>query len=129
MARHLGEDLMVGPGGHIRVPRSESATLDGAIQLITNGQYREAIDLLRRLKNQVKEGYHRNPSESRVYSPLKIVGVFGTEVHEILYRHKNGGNYEHKFKGDNAQLIAIERQGKRDLLITSERGVPLWDEF
>lgn len=116
---------MIGPGGHVRVPRSESRTIGGAIRLIANGQYREAIDLLRRLQSQVEQGYHRNP-----YKPFRIVGEMGSEVHSVAYTHaEDGRNYKHDFQGENAQLLAIERHGKKDLLITSSRGVPLWDEF
>jgi hypothetical protein len=122
---HRSEHSMIGPGGHIRVPRSESATIDGAIALISNGQYREAIDLLRRLRSQVSSGYHRNP-----YKPFRVIGEMGSEVHSVAYTHsEDGKNYKHDFEGENAQLLAIERHGKKDLLITSRRGVPLWDEF
>ena len=119
---HYG-DVMLGPGGRFLHPVSESDAISAAIAHVTHGDYRQALDVLKALKAQVRGGYHRNP-----YKPFRIVDVIGEDVHSIAYRHaKDGKPYKHDFKRGSAQAIAIERHGKRDILITGD--VPLWDEF
>lgn len=109
---------------------SESRALSAAIQHITNGEPGEAIALLRMLREQASRGLHKNPSESRMYTPFKIVGVIGTDVHFVAYQHADDGeNYKHDFKGGNAEVLAVIRHGKKELLITSPTGKPLWEEF
>lgn len=122
-------DAMLGAGGCIVHPRSEGRELTAAIQHIVHGDYRMAIDVLKRLREQVQAGYHRNPSSSRLYQPFRIVGPIAEDVYDIRYRHhKNGKNYEHEFNG-SANILAVERHGKREMLIVSSDGLPLWDEF
>lgn len=122
-------DVMVGAGGRIVRPQSEGAALTAAIQHIVHGDYREALDVLKRLREQVQAGYHRNPSTSRLYQPFRIVGPIAEDVYDIRYRHhKNGKDYEHEFNG-SASILAVMRHGKKEMLITSDEGLPLWDEF
>jgi hypothetical protein len=86
--------------------------------------------LLKALLRQVERGYHRNPKEygSRV-SAGRIVGQIGDDVHEIRYRHVDDGEfYKHEFNGE-AEVFAVERNGKRELLIAHRRGLPLWEDF
>lgn len=108
---------------------SEHDALTSAIHDITNGDYRDAIETLKALREQAQRGYHANPSTSRTFTPFRIVGVIGTDVHFIAYTHKDGKAYRHDFKGGNAEVLAVERHGKRELLITSPSGADLWDEF
>lgn len=130
MARHFGPHAMVGAGGNVRVPRSESAEIDRALESLSDGNVRRAKEILIRLRSQVEEGYHRNPSSSRMYEPFRIVGVIGKDVHSVAYKHaKDGKPYKHDFERNSAEVLAVERHGKRELLITSPEGVPLWDEF
>lgn len=137
MSRH-SDDLMIGPGGRGKIPKSESQELLHVIGLLDavesvsgTDQYRiqRAMEKLRDLARQVQAGYHRNPSESRLHVPFRIVDVLGRAVHEIAYKHKNGKLYKHDFDGSDAQVLAVIRNGKRELLISSTDGSPLWDEF
>lgn len=141
MPRRFGAHAMVGRGGVVRVPHSESADLTTALNSLMDAlnadtrndaetHTREAIRVLQQLRTQVSEGYHRNPSSSRVYEPFKIVGTLGRQVESVKYIHEDDGKpYQHDFKGTSAEVLAVERHGKRELLIASPRGVPLWDEF
>lgn len=89
-------------------------------ELITLGK---AIKRLDAFAEKSGEGYRSNP-----YSPFKVIGVIGDDVHSVAYRHiKDGKLYKHDFKRGNAQVVAIERHGKKEILITGD--VPLWDEF
>lgn len=126
---------MMGRGGEVRVPKSESKELTKIFQILENIRFtelsdhslrsiREAMQRIKELGIQVSEGYHRNP-----YTPLRIVGTISDDVHTVAYRHaKDGKLYKHDFGEGNAKLYAIERHGKRDLLI-SGGNLPLWDDF
>lgn len=108
---------------------SEHDVLTAAIHHITNGDYREAIACLKDLRRQVERGIHINPSSSRLYEPFRIVGAIAEDVEAIQYQHaKNGKLYEHEFDGD-VNILAVMRYGKKELLIVSTRGLPLWDKF
>jgi len=86
-------------------------------------QIHRAQGFLRLLRVQVAGGYHRNP-----YDPFRVVGVVGNDVHSVAYRHaKDNKLYRHDFEPGTAQALAVERHGKRELLIAGD--VPLWDEF
>lgn len=102
---------------------SEAQTYTRIIELIRTDRKLAAIRLLEQLRGQVSEGYHRNP-----YTPFRVIGTIGKDVHSVAYQHaKDGKLYKHDFKRGSAQVIAVERHGKRELLITGD--VPLWDEF
>jgi hypothetical protein len=116
---------MLGAGGRIVLPVSETDALTSAIADITHGNYRGAIDTLKLLRAQVGAGYHANP-----YKSLEFVGTLSDDVHSVAYTHHHDGkDYRHNFQKGSASLIAIVRHGKRDLILTSAEGVPLWDEF
>lgn len=124
-------DMMLGPGGKMRRPRSEGHVLERNIQTLKellemqpgNHALQNVIRDLMQLHSQVSAGYHANP-----YTPFRIVGEIGKDVHSIAYQHKKDGKlYKHDFKKGSAQAIAVERHGKREILITGD--VPLWDEF
>lgn len=81
-----------------------------------------------RLREQVAGGYHRNPRRG-VFSAGEVVGKIGNDVHDIRYTHaQDGEDYEHKFSGD-VEVWAVVRGGKRELLLSHTRGLPLWDDF
>jgi hypothetical protein len=125
------EHAMLGPGGEVVIPISEHDALTAAIQHITHGDLREAIDVLKRLRRQAGRGYHRNgaPFEGASFAAGKAIGKIGDDVHSIRYRHaKDHKHYQHDFNGD-VIVYAVERNGKRDLLLTHREGSPLWDEF
>ncbi len=130
MARH-GEHLMIGSGGVAKVPLSESAELGKAIYAIEHsGDLGRALSILKRLERQVEGGYHRNPSSSRLYEPFKIIALLGREVDSIAYIHAEDGKpYKHDFKRGSAEVYAVERHSRKELLIASPSRVPLWDEF
>lgn len=133
-------ETMLGPGGKLRRPRSEGSVLERNIELLEvvlreehdsdlSGKrsiaIRNIIRDLTQLHAQVSAGYHHNP-----YTPFRVIGVIGEDVHSVAYKHaKDGKLYKHDFRSGSAQVIAVERHGKKDLLITGIDGVPLWDEF
>jgi len=122
--------VMLGPGGRFLHPVSESDAISAAIAHVTHGDYRQALDVLKALKAQVRGGYHRNPSSSRLYEPFKIMGVLAKDVHQIKYQHgQNRDFFQHKFDRGSAEILAVVRHGKHEMLITSPQGVKLWDEF
>jgi hypothetical protein len=135
---NVGPDFMIGPGGVGKTPKSEAAELTRALDLCEELRNRLQDDnmmqaqsvlsrieiILNRLRSQSAGGYHRNPGG------FEIVGVMSTDVHSVAYRHaKDGKNYKHDFDRGTAHLIAVTRNGKKDLILTSMQGVPLWDEF
>lgn len=132
MASRFSKHAMIGEGGNVRVPRSESGEIDRVIALLKNGNdddISESLEILERLRNQVSAGYHRNPG-SNVYAPMKMFGVISNDVRSVAYRHaKDSKLYKHDFERNSAEAIAMIRHGKHDLLITSPDGLPLWDEF
>lgn len=149
-------DTMIGPGGKLVVPESESKALAAAItklmrvageQGVNQWAHREiwsVIHLLKELKEQVAHGYHRNPAQLVVYGnppltvskkygdlrgPIRLVGAISGEAHAILYRHSHDGKqYRHDFEHPTS-LIAVERAGRRDVIITSPDGDPIWQNF
>ena len=114
--------------------KSESHELQRIFEILENMDFRElsphglrsvrkAMQLVKELSIQVSHGYHRNPPKS-----FRIVGTIGEDVHSVAYRHfKDRKLYKHDFKEGSAKVYAIERNGKRDLLISGD--VPLWDDF
>lgn len=142
MARHFGQHVMVGAGGAVRIPRSETKELERAINIVDGlraharstfekGELSRVEAILQRLHEQATEGYHRNPApfEGQSFTAGKAIGKIGDDVHSIRYRHaKDHKHYQHDFNGD-VIVYAVERNGKRDLLLTHREGSPLWDEF
>lgn len=104
--------------------------LQEARELLESRDVKEAVlrihraqGRLRLLRNQVSSGYHENP-----YTPFRVIGEIGDDVHSVAYRHaKDGKLYKHDFEPGSAKVIAVERHGKRELLVTGD--VPLWDDF
>lgn len=102
----------------------------------------EGQAIIGRLKRQAESGRHANPPlviygnpplqgrklrpvHSR--SPLTVVGQLSDDVHAILYTHVDDGkDYRHDFEGA-ASMFAVERAGKRDVLVTGPK--PLWGDF
>lgn len=134
---------MLGPGGKIVEPRSESAVIGFVLSLLGEARLyvndkklllhhlKDAQEELHKLKAQVEAGYHRNPAlkHGARFSAGEVVGQIGDDVHDIRYRHVDDGkNYEHEFNGE-AEVWAVRRNGKRELLIAHSRGLPLWEEF
>ena len=63
------------------------------------------------------------------HGSLKFLDLISDECHAILYRHAEDGKpYRHDFERPT-QLVAVERNGKKDVLITSEDGAPIWQDF
>jgi hypothetical protein len=124
----IGKNTMLGPGGEIVEPRSESNELLRVFRLLEGGNVERAKELVMRLYDQVRKGYHRNPRGGG-FKAGDVVALLGTDVHDIRYTHaEDGGDYEHKFNGE-AEVYAVIRNGKRELLISHNRGLPLWDDF
>jgi hypothetical protein len=139
-----------------KFPRSESDTLQTAIRqlqdvrtFIQQGQRTWAVEeleevmyLLESLMGQAKRGVHRNPPLILLsnppmqyrgprggHGPLKFLDVISEEAHAILYRHAEDGKpYRHDFERPT-HLIAVERNGKHDVLITSADNEPIWQDF
>lgn len=147
-------DAMLGRGGKLRIPESESGVLDAIIPKlkrvagergVNEWAHRELWDVIHQLtalREQVAAGYHRNPNMMILSNPpmravarygamhgLKVVGEISGEAHAILYRHKDDRKpYEHEFEHPTS-LLAVERAGRKDVLITSPDGSPIWQDF
>lgn len=137
----IGPHTMLGPGGKLVEPRSESAVLGFVLGLLVEARsYRsdprmllhhvdDAIAELRKLQQQVGAGYHRNPPPGK-FQAGEAVGMLGRDVHEVRYTHAdNGEAYKHKFESGTVEVWAIRRGQSRDLLLTSRDGLPLWRDF
>lgn len=133
----ISKHTMLGRGGELRVPKSESKELHKIYNLIEDvlsenlsssarRNLLEACKAIEGLREQVSEGYHRNPEK---FKAGIVIGKIGKEVHDIRYKHaEDGKHYEHEF-GKDVEVYAVERNGKRDLLLTHRNGEPLWDNF
>lgn len=128
---------MVGDRGEVVEPRSESAELLRVYRLLEGGNVERAKQLVMRLYEQVRQGYHRNPSlvifgnppGKTLRGPIEVCGPMSREAHAILYRHvEDNKAYRHDFENPTT-LLAIERDGKREVLITSPDGEPIWQDF
>jgi hypothetical protein len=138
---HRQHDAMLGPGGRIIVPESEGEVLVESVQKLmrvagergvnewAHKELWSVIHDLKRLLEQVKQGYHRNPFHKGQFQAGTVIGKIGTDVHDIRYTHSSDGkSYEHHFGGE-AEVWAVQRNNKRELLISHVRGLPLWEEF
>lgn len=125
------EEAMLGAGGRIRVPLSESGELDKALRFLREGDMEALRAVLVRLRSQVAQGYHRNPAPLRIGARFQTgtaVGILG-EVEEVKYQHqKDKKFYKHDFSGSGI-IYAVQREEHRDLLITHVSGEPLWQDF
>jgi len=132
---------MLGPGGKIVEPRSESAVIGFVLSLLSEAEkyqhdpkllrhhLADAKEELQKLQEQVGAGYHRNPLKGGKFSAGEVVGKIGDDVHDIRYTHaQDGENYQHEFSGE-VEVFAVVRNGKRELLLSHKRGLPLWDDF
>jgi len=136
---------MLGPGGRILVPESESEVLAESVQKLmrvagergvnewAHKELWSVIHDLKRLLEQVGQGFHRNPGRTPIrglqFQAGTVIGQIGTDVHDIRYTHASDGkSYEHHFGGE-VEVWGVQRNKKRDLLLTHTRGEPLWDEF
>ena len=151
--RQIGLHTMMGRGGEIRTPKSESAVLGEIITLLEDMDWtpehmapfnvrhvQRALNMLRYLHKQVAAGYHRNPSPllvihnppirvRRMLGSSRVIGVMSQDVHEIRYTHaEDNESYKHEF-GDGVQMFAVERDGLRDIHLTHVDGKPLWEDF
>lgn len=140
MSRNLyPPETMLGPGGVIRTPESESKQIRKILGLLLHVDYSnldqdsinrigKSVEMLQGLENQVSRGFHSNPPSKKFFAG-DVVGQIGKDVHDVRYTHSfDGENYEHAFD-DNVQVFAVMRNGRRDLLFTHKQGLPLWDEF
>lgn len=117
------------------LPESESLALGSVIRKLlrvsrvarnaaVDREIQSAVADLQQLQERALHGYHRNPP-----SGIRIVGKIGDDVHAVRYRHaKDGHFYQHQFNGE-AEVLAVERNGHRELLLRHIRGLPLWDVF
>lgn len=106
----------------------------------------EAQELVQRLAQQAQMGYHANPAmviygnppaqltkagrfSRDIKGPMTLKGIISHEAHAILYRHvKDGKPYRHDFEHPTT-LLAVERNGQNDVVITSPDGNPVWQDF
>lgn len=111
---------------------------------------RRCIDTLMLLQRQAQRGYHRNPGLVIYGNPPRgklqvarymgkgsvgtrrgweVEGVISEEVHAITYVHHDDGKpYKHDFVNPTT-LLAITRGDRKDVLITSPDGFPIWQDF
>ena len=83
---HVGEETMLGPGGRLVEPLSESSELTFVIEILRDamkkglagGASRDvsvAVATLQRLKEQVMHGFHRNPRRQARNPPMVVLGA------------------------------------------------------
>lgn len=137
---------MLGPGGRLLVPESESRVLSEILHIArqlraprnsdsVRDKAARLMELADSLREQVKEGYHRNPASQKpkmgsvLVGPMVVHRVMSRNVHDIRYTHAtDGDDYEHVFERPTLAL-AIERGGYRDVLLTAPDGAPIWEDF
>jgi hypothetical protein len=111
------------------------------IRLIQRGSFAEAVSRLQAVQDTMaKRGHnpplvvaHKNPPmnlKRRIETgSSRIKGLMSEEVHAILYRHADDSElYRHDFENPTL-MLAVERAGQRDILITSPDGFPIWQDF
>lgn len=86
---------------------------------------RELMAMAAEMRGQLAKGMHTNPLV--IYgNPSRLMSA---RVYEVRYRHRDDGqDYVHKFK-PNVEMVAIERNGKHDILLTHRRGLSVWEDF
>jgi len=97
---------------------------------------KEAIGLLEDLQAQVASGVHRNPALVVYGNPpkggeflIRFQRQMANDVHELWYEHvQDGAPYKHAFDGQ-VQMWGVTRGEQRDVLLTHQRGLPLWKDF
>lgn len=138
-------DVYLGPGGRTVKPRSEGMVLSNAVAQLKGSMTRggasqakivaKVIAELEDLQEQVENGYHKNPfliihnPPKGLTGKIRVLGPMSEEVHEIRYRHVDDGEpYKHPFN-KGVRMLAVEREGRKELFMTHERGLPLWEDF
>lgn len=144
---------MLGRGGALVHPKSESQALLKAWRLLeginltdrgdAEERLRQAKGCLADLYEQVRAGYHANPTlvihnppigRARVtgrgeFDGGRIVAKLSDDVHEIRYTHQDDGEfYRHEFNGE-VEMFCVLRAGRRDVHLSHRDGKPLWDTF
>lgn len=136
--RHLKDVLGEGgrPSGHYALPMEVVYNIRDAIMLLEKLMQEAALDIRahgRRGRNPplilLSNPPMRYGGSRGGHGPLKFLDLISDECHAILYRHiEDGKPYRHDFERPT-QLVAVERNGKKDVLITSEDGAPIWQDF
>ncbi len=136
----LGVNVMLGAGGKLVTPKSESAVIMSVIrdieQVLAHASMREgphhmldgALDKLKALGYQVSHGFHRNPPRGK-FGAGEAMKMMSDDVHELRYTHRDDSKpYKHDFGGD-VEMWAVRRGDSRDILLTHKEGKPLWEDF
>jgi len=149
---------MLGPGGKLIEPRSESGELHYALDVLSSLvrepnlskshrlMVQSVIGRLTRLRGQVAAGYHRNPMLI-TYNPPHAP-IITDDVQAILYRHaEDGKDYVHAFGGvepaikhrgssvtldglaETTGVQALVRDGGRAITLRHTDGAMLAKEF
>ena len=137
-----------------REGRSETDALRGIITYAQEAQRRpdqtaQALRSIIRIANdlirQIEGGVHINPplvvfgnpplGVGRRFGPqqegrFRFFGQMSRNVHEVRYTHAaDGKDYKHVFESGSAEMFAVLRAGKHDVLLTGGDGQPLWEDF
>lgn len=136
----ITEHTVVGLRGELFEPESETAALDRALTLLREIRRRErgigtpgllgAIGELEILRDQVAQGYHRNPGRLVIFNPPdRIDSCQSRRVYEVRYLNADDGlDYKHEC-ADGVELYCIVRNGHRELLLSQRQGKPLWGDL
>lgn len=122
----IGPHTMLGRGGKLRTPQSESGVIEWCVSQLSNHALPNMVardsegikysrhvvalvlETLKGLKEQVASGYHRNPAIT-IFGNPPAGRVMTKDVQAILY-HRGGKDYCHGF-GDADITLKTHRDG------------------
>ena len=69
-------------------------------------------------------------AEKEIAGPFSLGGVISREVHLLAYQHaKDGQDYQHDFESETWMAGVVSKRGRRDVILFSPSGEPLWQDF
>ncbi len=69
-------------------------------------------------------------AEREIAGPFSLGGVISKRVEELAYTHlKDGKAYKHDFEEETWMAGVISKRGRRDVILFSPTGEPLWQDF
>lgn len=114
--------------------------------LMLLNEYGEEFERFHRryMRQNPRRTYRRNPglviygnpprqleiAEKEIAGPFSLGGVISKEVHLLAYKHaKDGQDYQHDFEDETWMAGVVSKRGRRDVILFSPSGEPLWQDF